>query len=648
MAMRLVAFSQQQSGYMHPDGRAGTDIQGFRGKFQYKPDEDFRIMLTGAFVNSFQSGAPDTYAQTVKLANFSSPAFGGFNPCGGDPHPNKYDPWHSPAKYYGAFGCTVPAQPPVNPSPVTGVCQQVSRIENVMFDVGTEIDWDFGWSSLSILGNIDEQKAPLGVHAANPFIGTTPGQNLYTNAIDRTVEARLSSASGDDLKWVVGVYWENNHTIANNYNRLAVTGANAPVGLDRITSNVSIDRSAFGQVTIPVVDHFRVIGGVRYSMDDVAFQSFNFNVGKRTQVANRANGDFPTHKLTYKAGLEFDVSEDNMLYASATSGYRPTAPTAESRCIGNLSGHNYAPADGSGVVNAYPAGGCTTAGAGASAVGGTVGEGTTSTSSITASPPDAMKAYEIGSKNRFLDNKLQLNVDAYKYKFTSLYISALGVNGINQTAATATAQSGTKAWGSELEATFLLTSNDRISLGLAYEKSEVGASPFYLPNCYNFGTATHPVIEVITNTVNRALCAAKNLAANPLTVNWVRYHPGVTSTTPLFNAPTWNGNVSYQHIFDLESGATVTAAVSVRFESSKNVSTSYLYDGFNPAFHMTDFSLFYNTSDGKWQLAAWVKNIENQAVSVGSQTGASTAATDYVYQTLSPPRTWGINLTAKF
>src|SRR5262249_46619804 len=123
MALRVATFSDQSTGYMHPDGRGNTDIQMFRAKVQYKPTEDFRFQINGSLADNFQAGSEDALPQTTRIANFASPAFGGFNPCGGDPHPNKYDPWHSPPKYYQAFSCTVPSQPPVNPSPVTGVCQ---------------------------------------------------------------------------------------------------------------------------------------------------------------------------------------------------------------------------------------------------------------------------------------------------------------------------------------------------------------------------------------------------------------------------------------------------------------------------------------------------------------------------------------------
>jgi len=196
-AMRVTAFSLQQTGYMHPDGRGNTDVQAIRGKLQYKPSEDFKLTLSGALLDNFQSGSEDTLPQSAKLQNFASPAFGGFNPCGGDPHPNKFDAWHSPPKYYAAFSCTVPAQLPVNPNPVTGVCQTVSRIDHAAYDFGFNAEYNLGWANFTLLGNEDQIKWPLGPFSANPFLGTSPGQDLYTNIRDTVVEARLASPSSD-------------------------------------------------------------------------------------------------------------------------------------------------------------------------------------------------------------------------------------------------------------------------------------------------------------------------------------------------------------------------------------------------------------------------------------------------------------------
>ena len=249
------------------------------------------------------------------------------------------------------------------------------------------------------------------------------------------------------------------------------------------------------------------------------------------------------------------------------------------------------------------------------------------------------------------DNKLQVDIDAYYYKFGSLFTSALGVNNINQTQAIYNAQTGTKAFGSELEVTALITPNDRLYIGLSYEPTQTGDSPFKYPQCYNFGNSLHPIINVLgpLQTQNLAACANKNLASNPATVNWVRYTPGVSTNTPLFDAPRWNGNVSYKHIFDLSSGATVTAGVNVHFSASMQTAANLFYDGLNPAYHQTDLTLTYDSADGKMGTRTPGCAIsENHVVVLGAQSSVSTAATDYVYQVLGPPRMWGVNLNAKF
>jgi len=169
--------------------------------------------------------------------------------------------------------------------------------------------------------------------------------------------------------------------------------------------------------------------------------------------------------------------------------------------------------------------------------------------------------------------------------------STQSVNHANQVAPQVTASSGTKAYGAELETTWLVTDNDKVTFGISYEQTKIGKNAFEFPVCYNWGTASHPVIQMqdgllVNQTANIAACSAKNLAANPSTVNWIRYRGAVSESSHLFSAPVWNGNVGYQHVFDLMSGATVTAGVNVHFESSKNTATAYYYDGVNPAFHL--------------------------------------------------------------
>src|SRR5262249_48921543 len=152
-----------------------------------------------------------------------------------------------------------------------------------------------------------------------------------------------------------------------------------------------------------------------------------------------------------------------------------------------VSHHPYQANDGSGAVLPYPTGGCTTATTGAVVTGGVNGEGTVVTTENLEAQPDTISAYEVGSKNRFLGNQLELNVDEFYYSLGSLALSALSINHVNQQASTAQTQTGVKVWGTELTTTLLITDNDKIMFDASYTTSHAGNSPFADPNCFNFG-----------------------------------------------------------------------------------------------------------------------------------------------------------------
>jgi iron complex outermembrane recepter protein len=127
--------------------------------------------------------------------------------------------------------------------------------------------------------------------------------------------------------------------------------------------------------------------------------------------------------------MEFDVAENNMFYATYKTGYK------------------------NGGLN----------------IQGTVPP--------TPFDPEKVKAYTIGSKNRFMNNRLQLNDEAYYYDYTGYQVfvrldvydpltdSMIGaMNVIN-------ADKGTNA-GIDISSDYMITANDRFSVSLAYMKTK--------------------------------------------------------------------------------------------------------------------------------------------------------------------------------
>ena len=372
-------------------------------------------------------------------------------------------------------------------------------------------------------------------------------------------EVRLSNPTDQAWRWIGGVYWEQTHENQDSLNKDGTPNPR-PTTINNVHAGML---AFFGQTTIPIVDRFRVIAGLRYAQDhlDVQAESIDvYNHGHR--IGTAADGSFKWPRLKYKAGFELDLADENMIYATVSTGFRQAQTQTQNYCKSNTTGLPVAAAP------VTSGGGCLA--------------GSTSTAFFSTGEPDDITNYEVGSKNRFLDNKLQVNVDAFYYDLKSFGNTGFAVGPDNRNASAVVTIKGTTGYGSELESNLLLTPNDRIDVALGYLVTEVGAdNPFQYPVCQNWGTATHTAINItptidpvtlkaIVNTTNLAACNAKNLAANPATMNWVRLRPGLAEGDALSNSPTWNGNVSYQHIFDLDSGATVTAKATVHFQSKTN------------------------------------------------------------------------------
>jgi len=143
----------------------------------------------------------------------------------------------------------------------------------------------------------------------------------------------------------------------------------------------------FGQGTINVAPRFRIIGGLRYSIDHLdvfhkratalAGPGINGNFDQGVFNGGASNGVPFTAKtsnnnLSGKAGVQFDVSRDSTAYASYSRGYKGPAYNV----FFNLT------ATGTNVI-----------------------------------APETSDAYEIGLKNTLADGKLVLNLAAFYAKY---------------------------------------------------------------------------------------------------------------------------------------------------------------------------------------------------------------------------------------
>ncbi len=237
--------------------------------------------------------------------------------------------------------------------------------------------------------------------------------------------------------------------------------------------------------------------------------------------------------------------------------------------------------------------------------------------------PEVLTAYSMGSKNRFFDNKLQLNLELFYWKYANQQIShgAIDTPG-NQVFITDNAGSSTIK-GAEISARYLLGRNTTLSFDAQYVDAKYDRFIYTTPAG---GTNGPPVTSCpfvrSSPTIYTINCAGKQLQ----------------------QTPKWAGNVGIQHVVHLDRN-TLTGDVTTRFQSSDSVGFELVPVERQNAFTETNVAITLAPAAGKWSATAFVNNIESNRPL--GQSFLTTTVGIYA-ATVAPPRTAGVRFAVEF
>lgn len=200
-------------------------------------------------------------------------------------------------------------------------------------------------------------------------------------------ELRLTSDSLSDYSWVAGINYAQDEVTVNDTFLLTDSA-----GVNLTTSYVQ-DSTSWGLYfhnEYQLNDEIRLIGGLRYSRDNRTFiggtqsadgsdflgliQEFSGETAFTGQKLLSQNGDEDESKISGKLGLDYQLSDDVLIYLSAASSYKAGL------FYGGIGTQ-------SGVLDYVE--------------------------------PEEVKAYELGLKSHLLDGALQLNGALYQYDYTN-------------------------------------------------------------------------------------------------------------------------------------------------------------------------------------------------------------------------------------
>jgi iron complex outermembrane receptor protein len=478
-------------------------------------------------------------------------------------------------------------------NPTAPVPQIVARSDgyqnNKFFGAAVTLNADLGFAKLTVIPAYRSTDLDFVSYSSSFLIDVTEKSKQMS------LEARLSNQSGP-LNWVLGGYYFVEDIAANQFFDQASNGT-------RIISDLNTNSfAAFGQATLALSDRVRVTGGLRYTKDrktqtteahTLPFVGFVPNVFPLVpiilDIPSFPTTDVSFSKVTWKAGVEYDLGPRSLLYASVSTGFKSGALFA-------ATGLNY-------------------------------------------SKPETLTAYTIGSKNRFFDNKLQLNFEGFYWKYKDQQISHLGPVQVATTPGgpifgpvfTTENAGAATIYGAEAELLFQPTPNDLFSLNVQYLHAQYDTLNYQ----YYSTTGAAPVLGC-------PLALTTQIGASPA----ARIYNVNCSGQPVTNAPRLSVNAGYEHTFDLGDSGRVRAGADTRVESSRFLSIDFLPLGQQGGYMMSNAHLTYETANGKFALTGFINNIENELVFSNSLQSPAKAGT--LYNQLRPPRTYGVRASVKF
>ena len=475
---------------------------------------------------------------------------------------------------------------------------------NDVYGIAYHLDWRTALGTVSVI--------PAWRHGLKLNLSTDPGIEVGDRQVSNqySVEARLVSNPGRLFDYILGAYYFTEEVTDDTH---LSAGVQASFSQSRYNTH---SPSGYGRLTLHATDWLRFTGGLRYTEDHKTFNSAANNLievcvlptgcpgarllpytttlaqqpvvpamaglppavlptfiggspanGALIRLSPAGSGRLDTNKLTYRGAVEVDVGTHSLLYGSVETGYR---------------------AGGFNTTFAYG--------------------------------PENITAFTVGIKNRFLDNRLQLNVELFDWKYRGEQLSFLGIdpNGVTGVLTNNVGNSSIK--GAEVEGRARVTSTTTLSANVQYLDSRLVHYSYQSPVS---GGQPYSGCNVTPGaTVYTVDCSGK---------------PGI-------NSPRWTINLGGDQVVPLGAYQVVLSA-DTQYRSSRYVGTEFIPAELIAPNWSTNAQVSIGAKDGRYVLGAFIRNIEGNRT---PQFGTLVPGSNLIVVTPSAPRTYGLRLSGRF
>lgn len=612
-ALRLSGTRQSHDGY-NRDGSDDLDRTGLRAQFLIEPSSDLSIRIGADWTKVGGVGAGGSYVGSFTPGAYGFVASGfdsseGFNTAAANA-------WRKNQLGAPGFGFLNA----MNTAPSTNY---------TYWGVNAEVNWTTSLGKVTVIPAY--RKSSGEAYFNGPAFNTA-----YNNETDTQVslEARLAGSRGK-VDYVVGAFgFKEKITAKNEYNQEFVL----PI---QSYTHKTDSWAVFGQLTGHVTDKFRLVGGARYTNDHkdmngminnfIAFcggippvtPPASFGIGcaapgnlphfpnllstgatvnwlasngfiasgstdqPNTQVFPLLSGagvvlktynpvvDSGTYsRVTWKAAAEYDIAPRSLLFASAESGYR--------------------------------------------AGGFQLAEGRS------RYKPEFITAFTVGSKNRFLNNKLQLNLEGFIWKYKDQQITYFTVD-----------TSGTLINSNENAGKATIKGFDIDAVARPFSGTTLSGKVQYLDATYD---DLHLYTAAPRDNIGCPYTLTGALAGGAPVKDFN------CSGNSLLFAPKWTVNLGIEQIVPLPQDLELVGSANTAWRDDQWGAFEHLDFEHIRAYWTSDLNLTLRKAGGGWSLSGYVNNVEGTrrvATPQLSPIGMAVAR-------FSAPRTYGLRLSATF
>ena len=505
------------------------------------------------------------------------------------PTPNGVDPWMAASgdlvrSYQIATGAPrVPAD---------------GFVDNDYASVSAELNANLGFAELTVI--------PAYRWQDFEFFSSTAG-TLNFGERDRvnqhSLEVRLAKNT-ERFNLVVGGFYFHEVTRADGrIEQGARLGATTGFSAIRTFYRAPTEAiAAFADGRVSITDGFRLLAGIRYTDETRGL------FGQTTTYANiasvplcpadilpstpnptyiyclraRADNEVKNDAVTWRVGAELDLAPQSMAYFRVDRGFKSGGIFS-----GAAPGNDYR--------------------------------------------PEFLTSYAGGIRNRFFDNRLQVNVEGFYWDYTDYQFTFVNFDERGVSALVTRNVGAARIYGGSIDVVWRPTRHDQVTFNVEHLNARFTSFVYTTPQ------AADPNRECAPLGVVGQVTPPGRPPVNLFGFN--------CAGASLPRAPRWTMRGGWNHEFPLANGAAIIADADAQYSSSYKLDLTKVAFLTQDPFVLLNAQLTYRSADERWSITAWMRNITNEAVYNDARRYGST---NFAGADIRPPRTFGVRGTFNF